>query len=440
VSSELPLAVSRHIERENLQGSAAASFSFSANWQLLGRNGQLQALGLESLSDAAASTLLRDVCSGLAKLHGPPIAQLTLPNGTACELHLIAESDRFHTLLLDRRAQIEALRTLQQASQEHALSALARGKQLKLARVRIAELTRERDALRSTLARERAKRLLRLATPELHAQTPTLLHARVQALVAPLAQARAVRLELELNASLDAPLHELDPEAALGLPVYAIVQALLRASSGSTVKATLRVSARALQISVKDSGPALSEAERAWLWQEPAPGADGDDLALALYAMNALCREGNGRVTLPAEADAAVTLSASLPRIVHITERSTPNTLALDGQRLALWGDFTALTSELTQAGATLELHEFAESALPALNAANPPALLVRPGTQTTLAKRLIFKLRALGFGGRVIALSATPPAGAAWWDAWLLEPLEIVALRIALGNLKTGT
>lgn len=434
MSSSLPAAVAKFIQREGLHASAMASVSFDPNWQLLGRNGAQEALGLAGLSDAALGTLLRDVCSGWSKLHGPPIAQLTLPNGSACELHLIAERDRFHALLLDRREQIEAVRALQQAAQDNALSAQERGKQLRAANRQIKLLTQEREALKTLLACERAQRLLAPATAPASGLRPDALHARALALLAPLARERAVRLEFDVAAISRAPLLEVSAQTALGLPVYGVSQALLRARAGDVVKATLRCSSDALQLSVNDSGPAHSVAQRALIWESAPPSITADACELALYMLGTLTRQAAGRVTLPADSNGAVSLIASVPRTPQITERVGSKQISLRGYSLVLLGETDSWREQLSALHASVAAWALHEDSLNDVLAADAGALLIRPGIHGTLAKRMVFKLRAKGFAGRIIGIAAGAPSGAAWWDAWLLEPLDPAALKIALG------
>lgn len=433
MSAELPQAVARFIARQGLTAPAMASVSFDPEFKLIGRNGALDELGLASLGDAELEVLLRDVCLGLSKLHGAPIAEITLPNLTACELHLIAENDRFHTLILDRRDQVQGVRVLQQAAQENDLKAQDRAKQLRAARAAIKQLSQERDALKVELLRASARlSLLAFAPPEAPLR-PDALKAKVLAVLQPLALRLHVRLELTQAGASNAPLHELTAEMALGVPVFAIRQAMLRAKAGDTVRATIKCSADVLQVTVVDQAQALSESERRCIWESQAPEPAAGELALTLYALGSWCREGKGRVTVPQTNDLSITLIASVPREPEVTERIGPKRVSLHGQRIVILGEAEAWAERLVDAGAQVQSLALSESTIGVLVAEAPPAVLIRAGTAGALAKRLVFKLRAHGYAGVIIAISLNAPSGAAWWDYWLLEPLDLSALRQAL-------
>jgi hypothetical protein len=424
----LPSEVSKYAGRHGLDLRVAACVSVDSEWRVTARSGDQAELKLDGIDDAALGELLREVSIGLSRLHAAPVSDVTLPNGAPCELHLIGAPPLVHALLIDRSEAVERTRALQQLAQESALKVHERGKQLIALRERLQAVTRERDAVADALARERARRLLELPPSDQRALKPDVLHAAIEARVSARAQARRVRLEWALAPGVPAALHELSRDAIVGLGVYALCQAIDRASEGSAVLGTLTAGLDALKVSVSSAAPEFSERERAVLWNGALPHADASELELALYALGALCRAYQGRVTYAGRAPALGTLTASIPRVAHITERTRAVALrpleSLVGEVVVV-GAASVHADVLSAAGARVKSLALDDSAIDALMVAGDAVHAVLVSFGETGLKRWAYRYKSSGAGAPLIALASERPSGAVWWDGLLLQPLK---------------
>lgn len=436
----LPEAVGRHLERNGLNPSDCAALSFAADWSLTGRSGAQARLGLEAVSDQRVIEAFREVCVGLSRVRGTFLPQVELPTGGVADLHLVAEADRFHAVLIDVRAAVEQARAHQQALQDAKLELYERRRELvdvrsKLKRaqaeLRTAQtrLVLERElALQSEWQLSAAREVIADALGSLAQQPRTLplaqarvqealgrlevrdserplplatLADRVAAAAATLARQRGLGFELRQENRSELSL-KLPLTSTLATLTSAVAQALWRTPQGR-VEAELRWDGIVLRLKVSDRGPELNNQQRQQLWEQRLPTAEEGPAAATLFALGWWLREAGGRVTMETVAGGSVlTLSLSPGRLDgEVTERMG------GGGRVWLCGADAGLLHQLDDAleplGIQLEALD-ADTALAEHALLNPPdaLLLALPPGQSA---KLAFKLRGRGFRGRLVLL-----------------------------------
>lgn len=468
-SPDLPEIVRKHLERNGLAAADCASLRFDPDWALAGRHGAQQRLGLDTLDDERLAEAFRDVCIGLSRVRGTFLPQVELPTGGVADLHLVAEADHFHAVLIDVRAAVEQARAHQQALQDSKLELYERRRELIDSRARLKraqldlraaqsalvlerELAQQRDwqqqAVRETiadalgtlatqprtlaLAQARVQdALARLDAPEpIRPAELSVLADRVAAAAGTLARRRGLGFELRTEKRSEAGLR-LPAASTLAILTAAVAQALWRTPQGR-VEAELRWDGMVLRLKVSDRAPDLDNRQRQQLWEQRLPGADDPPDAASLFALGHWLREAGGRVTLEArEGGNQLTLSIS-----HIRGDGEVTERLPGGGRVLLCGAESALLQQLDDALEPLGIQLEAiggDAALAEHALLNPPdaVLLALPRAQ---AAKLAFKLRGRGFAGRlVLVVDGVPGEGSTPKQSGLDAELAWPASRDAL-------
>ncbi len=478
--SALPDAVQRYLQREAIAPAPTAVLSFDGDWQLLGRSGELAAFGIADAEDELLQRRFKELCIGQSRLGGTRLSQLDLGGGHNADVHLVAEQNQVHVVLIDVRSGVERERDWQQNAQDAKLRSYEQGKQLRELRQQRISLEQARDGanakaaeltacnqlydqrLRGALAdverattallelptehggRARCAELLKQAVGRVDKIRAALnravsrinehsgggssqmamdeLSAELYASVAAQVEARGVGLSLRLQQRSAEPLRVIAGAASETFH-YGLWVTLLR--SRSEVEGILRWDGQFAQLQLLSDADDFDLRQAELLWEQRIPAIDDEPLAYALFGLGRCAHRYRGRVLEQRDSQGRHRLLISLAgrqdepsgEITSPGFRGPVGIISDDHDYAEEW------IAQLGARGIGLSHYAADSKVLSELYEDAPPALLFDLQSAPE-GRSMAYKLRARGYPGQLIALGDedSPLSGsmAATWSAAL--------------------
>lgn len=478
--SALPEAVQRYLQREAIAPAPTAVLSFDGDWQLLSRSGELAAFGIADVEDELLQRRFKELCMGQSRLGGTRLSQLDLGGGHNADVHLVAEQNQVHVVLIDVRGGVEREREWQQNAQDAKLRSYEQGKQLREARQQRINLEQARDEakakaaelvacnqlydqrLRGGLAeleraaeallqlpvehagRGRHVELLKQAVDRVDRMRAALaravsridehrdsgsskmamdeLSAELYASVAAQVEARGVGFSLRLQQRSAEPLRGIAGAASETFH-YGLWLTLLR--SRGEVEGVLRWDGQFAQLQLISDADDFDLRQAELLWEHRLPAVADEPLAYALFGLGRCAHRYRGRVLEQRDSKGRHRLLISLAgrQDEPSGEITSPG---FRGPVGIISGDRDYAEEWIAQLGARgITLHNFGSEpqVLQELYEDAPPALLFDLHSAPE-GRSMAYKLRARGYPGQLLALGDddNPLSGsmASTWSAAL--------------------
>jgi hypothetical protein len=447
----LPQLAEKLLKRLELNDERAAVVTFSEHWEVLGRFGAMERIGLANSSDHELTTLFRDICMGLSRIRGTELKQVGLPSGASVDLYLIAEAKHWHVLLVDVSELVEQLRDAQQRAQDAELERYRMGQEARRVKARAQSAGEQREEIRARLAMVLAEReVWRRHILGGDTEDAAFMRARFDELCgnagAPCALESLKRwLKCAFKSEFDADRLRWQGETRGSLPreallalAYALLIALKR--SGAAVVLEVRSDEHASVLSIADRAQDFSLRESEALWQgrlaDEALEDEAEFTTLLLFALGQHVKNHHGRVTRHWSEALRMRLTLSFAEQAPSEAAPIlrlPNRVAFVAERLPS-GNRNAC--QLALEALNIEVEEFSQP--PELAALMPfEVVLVAPESFAGAAKRLAYQLRSYGFKGRMVALDHVPASAGmkSTFDAFFSAGSDLESLRLAVGR-----
>lgn len=506
--SGFPAAVERYVQRVLRERSHPLMLSFDRAWQLREALGDARHFGVDARPGSADVALLRDLFLGLPGDEAHDFPFVGLPGGRTAHVHGIPDGELFHVLLLDTSEEFERLQAQQQLGHEAALvsaeksRALAQLRQIRSEledqRSRLEEANALKNALIATLSHEfrtpltsifgylhllerrsvdatqqQALRALRRNASYLFALAENLLEfgrgeggagllspaavdlaalaADLDAMFRPLAEDKGLAFGLTL--AVDGAAGALFDEIKLRQILVNLLSNAVRYTARGEVRAQLVWRDGALHVEVSDTGSGIAEVYRERVFapfnrgaQEGSKGA-----GLGLSIVKRLVEQLQGSIaldSLPGRGTSFRIVLPPLPPAAGAPAAARGEPWRAGGRVVVLDDDpdvAALLVLLLSDLGFSVERCHDANDAVARVQADPPRVLLVDVELPGLSGNAAVYQLRAQGYGGRIVTLSATATeqarraALAAGADAYLTKPIDLEQLMRTLQRLSAG-
>jgi two-component system, sensor histidine kinase len=489
----MPDAVERYLDELLRARARPLLLTFDADWQLVDVHGDTARHGLDADAPHTLVQQLQDLFLGLPHDQPQDLPFVELAGGCHAHVHLVPDGDRFHLLLLDASDEHGRTQVQQQLGNDATLAGIEKSRtlarlrriksELEQQRARLEEANALKNALFATLshdfrtpltsifgylhllerdgesARHQSLSALRRNASYLFALAENLLeYGRGEAgdsLLDP------VSLDLDaLVADLDAMFRPLAAEKGLALvvdagaapPAEAMFDAVklrqvainllsnaLRYTPAGYVRAHLGWESGLLRLEVRDTGLGIDAASRAKVFKPFNRGAQHGSrgAGLGLSIVKRLVERMSGTLDLESAPGQGSTFRVGLPPLVAnglpqpapATHRRGLSALIVDDDP-----DVAALLDVLLgDLGMRTRLASNVAQAIAAVAAEAPDLVLVDVELPGLSGNAAVFQLRAQGFKGCIVTVSANATesaraaALAAGADHYLTKPLDFV-------------
>lgn len=499
-----PAAVERYLQRALRERARPLMLSFDRAWQLREALGDAAHFGVDARAGSADVALLRDLFLGLPEDEAHDFPFVGLPGGRTAHVHGVPDGELFHVLLLDASEEYARLQAQQQLGHEAALvsaeksRALARLRQIRTEledqRSRLEEANALKNALIATLSHEfrtpltsifgylhllerrsadatqlQALRAVRRNATYLFALAENLLEygrgesgagllnpaavdlaalaADLDAMFRPLAEDKGLGFAFDL--AVDGSAGALFDELKLRQILVNLLSNALRYTAHGEVRARLAWADGRLHIAVSDTGAGIAEEFRERVFAPFNRGAQGGSkgAGLGLSIVKRLVDQLHGEIALESTLGLGSTFRIALPPLAATAPTDTPprDSWRIGGRAVVLDDDpdvSALLALLLSDLGFDVEVtHDVAE-AVARVRADPPRVLLVDVELPGLSGNAAVFQLRAQGYRGRIVTLSATATeqarraALAAGADFYLTKPIDLEQLMHVLQRL----
>ena len=492
-ATTLPTAVEDYLRSTLIDRAHPLLLSFNANWELHDLQGDAAFYGIDLGDRARGARELQDLFIGLPLDDSQDIPFVELASGRCAHVHLVADGSVLHVLLLDAEREHGRQRAQQQMGNEALLASHQKSKAIgKLREIR-SELERQRarleeaDALKNALIatlshdfrtpltsifgylhllehrvddgtnslqavqaiRRNATYLFTLAENLLEygrgeSDTALLipvevdlaaLAADVDAMFRPLAEDKDLAFHVDL--ALDDAAAPLFDEMRLRQVVINLLSNAVRYTPSGEIALGIEWRAGVLRIRVRDSGIGISSEYRDSVFKPFNRGgqAGSKGAGLGLSIVQRLVTQMNGSLELDSKPGQGSCFSIELPPLgcaaQTLGERNAAGSRRVmvvdDDQDIA-----QLLEVLLTAAGFRVQVVGSAAAALAEAPRVRPDVLLIDVELPDLSGNAVVFQLRARGYGGCIVTLSATATKDArdtslrAGADFYLTKPLNI--------------
>ena len=502
VDASLPAVVQAYLRAVLIDRAHLLLLSFSPDWHLRAAHGDAAFYGLDV--DAADGThALRDLFTGLPLDHDQDIPFVELAHGRSAHVHLVADGPGFHLLLIDAEDARSQQHAQQQLVHEAVISGQAKSKAIgKLKDIR-SELERQRasleeanalkNALIATLSHEfrtpltsifgylhlieRRARLDATSEQALQAMRRSatylftlaenlleygrgeagggllnpvdvdldaLLHD-VKAMFVPLAEAKGLRFRADLLRQ-DPAAPRFD-DVKLRQIVINLLSNAVRYTAHGEVALALDWRERSLRIEVRDSGIGIAPEFIGNVFKPFNRGgqAGSKGAGLGLSIVRRLVEQMHGTLALESEPGRGTCFHIELPSASAPARSADVDEGVMRGRRVLVVDDdpdvAQLLEVLLTDLGFDVRLLDSADAALDHAMRDAPDVLLIDVELPGMSGNAVVYKLRAQGYQGRIVTLSANASADArdaalrAGANHYLTKPLELERFVAIMGR-----
>lgn len=489
----LPEVVQAYLRALLVDRAHLLLLSFAPEWRLRGAHGDGAWYGVDPDAPDGCATL-RDLFLGLPLDRDQDLPFVELPNGRSAHVHLIADAPGFHLLLVDADEARAQQRAQQQLANEAIIAGQAKSKaigqlkdirsELERQRASLEEANALKNALIATLSHDFRTPLtsifgyLRLLEPQLgdaadprarqalqairrsagylFALAENLLEygrgeagggllapvaidleallADLDAMFAPLAEAKGLAFQARLDRD-DASVARFD-EVKLRQLLVNLLSNAVRYTARGEVALALAWRAGRLQVEVRDSGIGIAPEFQAGVFRPFNRGAQAGSkgAGLGLSIVRRVVEQMHGRLALESAPGRGTCVRVDLPGAPAPAE--AVRAVALHGRRVVVVDDdpdvAQLLELLLIDLGLDVRVYARAEDAIEAVLAAAPDLLLVDVELPGLSGNAAVFRLRAQGYRGAVVTLSANATADArdaslrAGADHYLTKPIDL--------------
>lgn len=503
VADEMPGAISDRLYDLLLERAHPLVLGFDAGWRLRDVCGDAAFHGIDAAAPAASVAALQDLFIGIDvdAVHEIPFVELA--NGRAVHVHLLPHADGFHLVLLDADEARTAQRNQQQLANEAVLAGHAKSKaidalkgirgELERQRARLEEANALKNALIATMSHEFRTPLtsafghLRLLEQRLPAdgtgieelsavrRSVTYLFALAEnlleygrgeaggSLLNPVEiDLRALRDDAEamfrplaagkglaFRSTLEADIGEkpcLD-EVKLRQIVINLLSNAVRYTQRGEVALALHHANGELRIEVADTGIGIAPEFQSRVFQPFNAGAQAGSrgAGLGLSIVRRIVEQMHGTLALESTLGVGTRFTATLPCAAGATTSTGHAAAKLSGTALVVDDDpdvASLLEAVLEDLGLRVRIVEEAAAGIEAA-LAEPPALALFDVQLPDLSGcEAVFRLRARGYHGAILVLSANATADArdaalrAGADRYLTKPIDFGQLETTAREL----
>ena len=468
--------------------------TFDAGWGLRDVQGDAAFYGIDSDDPERGVRELQDLFIGLAIDDDQDLPFIELSSGRSAHVHLIVDEDMFHVLLLDAESERERQRSQQQLGNEAVLAshetfrAIGRLKdirsELERQRASLEEANALKNALIATLSHEfrtpltsvfgylhlleqrredgasslQAMQAIRRNATYLYTLAENLLEyardesanvllnpapvdlvslaADLEAMFRPLAEDKGLRFHVELLRD-DTQSPWLD-EVRLRQVAINLLSNAVRYTAEGEISASFTWRDARLHLSIRDSGIGIAEEYQAKVFKPFNRGgqAGSKGAGLGLSIVRRLVAKMHGSLTLQSTPGEGSCFSVDLPTLTIPAGRGGANGPGVDGRSVLVVDDDPdiALLLEvlLTDLGFKVRIADNGATAVAVAMQETPDVLLIDVEMPGMTGNAAVYQLRARGYAGRIITVSATATEAAhdaairAGADAFLTKPLDV--------------
>jgi signal transduction histidine kinase/ActR/RegA family two-component response regulator len=492
VDAALPAVAQAYLRAVLIDRAHPLLLSFSPDWQLQAAHGDAEFHGVDPGAPDAAQAL-RDVFTGLPLDCDQDIPFVELANGRSAHVHLIADVPGFHLLLLDAEDARSQRREQQQLVHEAVISSQAKSKAIGQLKDIRSELERQRagleeakalkNALIATLSHEfrtpltsifgylhlverrarvdatsqQALQAVRRSATYLFTLAENLLEygrgeaggglvnpvevdlaalvEDVEAMFAPLAEAKGIRFRADLVRE-DAGAPRFD-EVKLRQITTNLLSNAIRYTTRGEAALSLTWREQGLRIEVRDSGigiaPEFIDSVFKPFNRGGQAGSKGAGLGLSI--VRRLVEQMHGTLAVESEPGRGTCFRIDLPSAGSQAAVRTDDA-SLRGRRVLVVDDdpdiAQLLEVLLSDLGFAVDLLGDADAAIDSVMREAPDVLLIDVELSGLSGNAAAYKLRAQGYRGQIVTLSANASAGArdaslrAGANHYLTKPLEL--------------
>jgi signal transduction histidine kinase/ActR/RegA family two-component response regulator len=511
VDATLPAVVQAYLRAVLVDRAHLLLLSFSLDWQLQAAHGDAAFHGVD-VDDAEGTRALRDLFIGLPLDRDQNIPFVELANGRSAHVHLIADAPGFHLLLLDAEDARSQQRAQQQLVHEAVISSQAKSKAIGQLKDIRSELERQRagleeanalkNALIATLSHEfrtpltsifgylhlierracidatsqQALQAVRRSATYLFTLAENLLEygrgeagggllnpvdvdlaallADIEAMFAPLAEAKGIAFRASLVRE-DAGVARFD-EVKLRQIATNLLSNAIRYTARGEVALSLGWREPRLHVEVRDSGigiaPEFIDSVFKPFNRGGQAGSKGAGLGLSI--VRRLVEQMQGTLAVESEPGRGTCFRAELPSASRQATDARVDDAALRGRRVLVVDDDPDIAQLievlLSDLGFVVDLLGDADAALESVMRKAPDVLLIDVELPGLSGNAATYKLRAQGYRGQIVTLSANASADArdaslrAGANHYLTKPLElerfVAVMRQAIEQAADGT
>jgi signal transduction histidine kinase/ActR/RegA family two-component response regulator len=493
VDATLPAVVQAYLRAVLVDRAHLLLLSFSLDWQLQAAHGDAAFHGID-LDSADGTRALRDLFIGLPLDHDQDIPFVELANGRSAHVHLIADGPGFHLLLLDAEDARSQQRAQQQLVHEAVISSQAKSKaisqlkdvrnELERQRASLEEANALKNALIATLSHEfrtpltsifgylhlierrarvdatseQALQAVRRSATYLFTLAENLLEygrgeaggglvnpfdvdlaallGDIEAMFAPLAEAKGIRFRASLVRE-DAGAPRFD-EVKLRQVATNLLSNAVRYTARGEVALSLNWREQHLRIEVRDSGigiaPEFIDSVFKPFNRGGQAGSKGAGLGLSI--VRRLVEQMHGTLEVESEPGRGTCFRVDLPSETGPAAGTRADDGSLRGRRVLVVDDdpdvAQLLEVLLSDLGFEVDLLGDADAALDSAMRKAPDILLIDVELPGLSGNAATYKLRAQGYRGQIVTLSANASADArdaslrAGANHYLTKPLEL--------------
>ena len=484
----LPPLVEARLRDVLVQRGHPLLLSFDHGWRLRDARGDAAFHGIDIASPERGVQQLQDLFIGLSVDDDQDIPFVELANGRSAHVHLIADDEGFHVLLVDAEEARNRERAQQQLGHEAMLAGHEKSRaigqlkeirsQLERQRASLEEANALKNALIATMSHEfrtpltsvfgylhlleqrgdadtgPALQAIRRNATHLYALAENLLEygrdeaggsllnpvaidlaalrADLEAMFLPLAVDKGIGFRATLDVA-DAAVPRFDEVKLRQVAINLLSNAVRYTTQGEVVCA-MRWRDGQLALEVRDSGIGIAAEFQASVFKPFNRGgqAGSKGAGLGLSIVRRLVEQMRGRLELESEAGVGTTFRVDLPAV-----RATVAAAGSAQGRSVLVVDddpdvADLLVALLDDLGYRTRVVADAEQAIAMAMAEPPDVLLVDVELPGMSGNAEVFRLRSQGYRGRVVMLSATATGAArdaslrAGADAYVTKPLNL--------------
>lgn len=471
-----PVELGEQVMQTLLQRAQPMLLRVDRKWNLIGAGGATELYGADGDSLPGLLEMLQNLLVGLPTSDRHQLNFVELPNGCSVNVQFLHHAQGTDVVVLDAQAEQLRMRTEQQHSNEKSLVSHAKGKAIgELTRIRDelelqrAELERGnalKNALINTLSHDfrtpltsisgylqlleddadlsirsaSALAALRRNATYIHTLAENLLEygraesgalllspslvevaevaADMRAMFLPQAQSKGLDLSFNVASSSDAV--ACSDETRLRQIIVNLLSNAVRYTDQGSVSAELDVQHGVLRLQVRDTGIGIAEEFRDSVFSPFNPGGQSGSkgAGLGLSIVQRLVKEMGGELRLDSEVGRGTLIEARLPQLDGATTVPQPAALPHARGQHALVIDDDPDIAELLRLmledlGFVVRTSDNAQGELAGIIKAPPDLLLLDVRIPGLSGHAAAFKLRAQGYRGRILMLSAHTTAQA---------------------------
>lgn len=498
----LPPPVEARLRDVLVQRGHPLLLSFDHGWRLRDARGDAAFHGIDIASPEHGVQQLQDLFIGLSLGDDQDIPFVELANGRSAHVHLIADGDGFHVLLVDAEQARNRERAQQQLGHEAMLAGHQKSRaigqlkeirsQLERQRASLEEANALKNALIATMSHEfrtpltsifgylhlleqrgdadpgPALQAIRRNATHLYALAENLLEygrdeaggsllnpvaidlaalrADLEAMFLPLAADKGIGFRATLDVA-DAAVPRFD-EVKLRQVAINLLSNAVRYTTQGEVACAMRWQDGRLALDVQDSGIGIAAEFQASVFKPFNRGgqAGSKGAGLGLSIVRRLVEQMCGRLELESEAGVGTTFRVDVPGV----PAAGPAAGSAQGRSVLVVDDdpdvADLLVALLDDLGYRTRVVADAEQAIAMAMAEPPDVLLVDVELPGMSGNAAVFRLRSQGYRGRVVMLSATATGAArdaslrAGADAYVTKPLNLEQFVATIAQGGVGT